>query len=318
MTLSKRTLWESSTTRLVEVTGFKVHANFPFGRRGRQGGGYFEVPGRVIEAVMLHSLAGPFREGEAAVLGLANYHASNPKLDAEGRVVGGGRGWPGPSYHVLVPFRPAVVNGRFEVYQLWPFGMVTWNAGRFWNPRSISVGLGGMHDTRHAPKYSAGQARDPDPTQFEATRSVVLDYLLPSLGLGPEGLISHAEAGKVTCPGDVMEAWAYHVRGREVSWLAPERRLWLAPEERTAPRAPGPRPDRRSLETWQERQAALVGLGFDVGPAGVDGIFGYHTKSAVRAFQRRLGIVVDGVWGAQTEGALRLELARVVAPAVGV
>lgn len=307
--LSRRTLWESPTTRLVEVTGFKLHPNFPFGRRGRQGGGFYEDHQRKVEAVMLHSLAGPFREGEAAVHGLANYHASNPKLDAEGHVVGGGRGWPGPSYHILVPFRPAVVDGRLEVYQLWKSSMVTWHAGKRWNRRSIAVGLGGMHDTRHAPRYSAGQARDPDPLQFEATRSVVVEYLVPSLGLTEADVMSHAEAGKPTCPGDVMEAWCYHLRGREVGWLAQERRLWLPPDQRTAPQQPQLRPDRRSLETWAERQAALVTLGFDVGATGVDGIFGYLTRSAVRAFQRQRGLVVDGVWGEQTEAAVRLGLA---------
>ena len=51
----------------------------------------------------------------------------------------------------------------------------------------------------------------------------------------------------------------------------------------------------RAVKTLQSR---LGDLGLDAGP--VDGIFGSRTKSAVKAFQRRRGLLVDGVVGKNT------------------
>lgn len=51
----------------------------------------------------------------------------------------------------------------------------------------------------------------------------------------------------------------------------------------------------REVRTVQE---LLVGLGFNVG--GIDGLFGEATETAVDAFQKQHGLVVDGVVGPQT------------------
>ncbi|MBI3181895.1 MAG: peptidoglycan-binding protein [Myxococcales bacterium] len=51
-------------------------------------------------------------------------------------------------------------------------------------------------------------------------------------------------------------------------------------------------------EPVRQLQARLRALGFDPGPA--DGAFGPRTEAAVKAFQRRCGIAVDGVVGPQT------------------
>ena len=47
-------------------------------------------------------------------------------------------------------------------------------------------------------------------------------------------------------------------------------------------------------------QQRLCALGFELGDEGVDGFFGRRTQAALRAFQQRRGLLVDGVVGANT------------------
>ena len=54
-------------------------------------------------------------------------------------------------------------------------------------------------------------------------------------------------------------------------------------------------------------QQQLLDLGFD--PNGVDGIFGPGTERALKAFQQRAGITVDGLAGGQTQAAISAEAA---------
>lgn len=49
-------------------------------------------------------------------------------------------------------------------------------------------------------------------------------------------------------------------------------------------------------------QKSLKAKGFDPGP--IDGIFGSKTEAAVRAFQEKNGLQVDGIVGPKTGGAL--------------
>ena len=51
-------------------------------------------------------------------------------------------------------------------------------------------------------------------------------------------------------------------------------------------------------------QQALVDAGFPLPKFGVDGIFGSETRTAVRDFQQASGILIDGLVGPQTMGAL--------------
>ncbi|GAA6620338.1 peptidoglycan-binding domain-containing protein [Scytonema sp. NUACC26] len=56
-------------------------------------------------------------------------------------------------------------------------------------------------------------------------------------------------------------------------------------------------------------QGDLSYLGYDLGPAGVDGIFGEYTEKAVKAFQKDSNITVDGIVGPETGRALGARLA---------
>lgn len=51
-------------------------------------------------------------------------------------------------------------------------------------------------------------------------------------------------------------------------------------------------------------QKALIALGYDLGRAGADGISGVKTITAVRAFQTKAGLTVDGIVGKKTLAAL--------------
>lgn len=81
--------------------------------------------------------------------------------------------------------------------------------------------------------------------------------------------------------------------------------------------SPGPTPDnptpniiQRTLrkgmkgEDVKQLQEALINLGYDLGKNGADGDFGSATYSAVRAFQKAKGLIVDGIAGKATLGAL--------------
>ena len=50
------------------------------------------------------------------------------------------------------------------------------------------------------------------------------------------------------------------------------------------------------LWTAQQRQAALIRLGYDLGRSGADGIWGTHSGNALKSFQSRNGLVVNGCW----------------------
>ena len=51
-------------------------------------------------------------------------------------------------------------------------------------------------------------------------------------------------------------------------------------------------------------QEKLIEKGYDVGPSGADGIYGYSTVEAVKNFQRNNGLNVDGIAGPNTQDAL--------------
>lgn len=62
-----------------------------------------------------------------------------------------------------------------------------------------------------------------------------------------------------------------------------------------------------NLDTLEGVQAALKHLGFD--PGKIDGRDGPNTQDAVRRFQARATIKIDGIVGEQTRGALVTALA---------
>lgn len=314
MTILRTTEWEGEHTRLVRLDGL------PTGP-----GRYREIRGREIETVFVHQSAGNMLRGQKAAERISWFHTAPPKykLNPDGSIrtrmvrgkprkwwIGGGRGWPGAGYTFVIPAFPDTVEGKLEVYRLHPDETVSYHTGGRNNRRGVAVCVAGLYRTRHG--KSRGQEA-PDPTAQMALQELVFDYLLPRYGLtpgpgDPDALCGHFDAGKAACPGDWMEQWVRFMRGEDV------------PDPRTDgvlvdPRDRDDEIDRRPLDTHAQRQAALVELGFDLGPwgpngDGVDGSWGEDSKGALLAFQDTAEIKVDGRWGGQTEAAVRIALAQ--------
>lgn len=287
--------WENDSVRLVALGGLERSPNFPAGLATRSQ--FRQLPRRKVERVVIHQTAGSRKDGIAAPKAIARFATAAPKYGKKNgrtRRVGGGRGWPGCPYPFVVPTIPDVQDGLLVVYRCWPDDWITFHTGPEWNSRATAVAFAGSFKSRHAPRWSQN-AYDPDETALHAGQTLVTEYLLPRYGLTEEHVIGHFDAGKVTCPGDTLEGWVRALRGETAQNLDGCGQ--------------GEAEDRRSLETWEERQWALKELGFDLGPSGVDGIWGFWTRSAVEAFQEDAGLVVDGIWGKNTEAAVRRALA---------
>lgn len=63
-----------------------------------------------------------------------------------------------------------------------------------------------------------------------------------------------------------------------------------------------------ALDSWLERQNALIALGYN--PGGADGVLGPNTKRALKKFQKGNGLVPDGIWGPKTQAAMEKKLKR--------
>jgi hypothetical protein len=70
-----------------------------------------------------------------------------------------------------------------------------------------------------------------------------------------------------------------------------------------------------NVDALRYYQRTLAALGYDLGPRGADGVWGDLTRRAVRAYQQRKGLAVDGILGPDTQRALQAEPMR-PAPAV--
>lgn len=65
-----------------------------------------------------------------------------------------------------------------------------------------------------------------------------------------------------------------------------------------------PKDEAPILTTVADFQKALVDLGYDLGPAGIDNKMGRKTVQAIKLFQGAAGLSVDGILGPKTRSAL--------------
>lgn len=280
--------WSGSCAVLVRATELTRSPNFPYNHR--RSGKYYEVEGREIRSIIVHQTAGGFRDGLEACTRLADWITRPPRYEARnGRSVrvGGGRGFPGAPYTFMVPNRPDVHDGKLVVYRMWDDQWVTWHTRRH-NRDGVGVAFAGSFRTRHAPRLSD---RAPTTMAMDAGADLVENYLLPRHGLSWDDVLGHFDAGKPTCPGDDLEAWIRRERGEAVDWFEVDDSH--------------DRVDRRPLVSPAQRRAALAELGREgFRLAEREGF-----RLAVESVQEQAGIVVDGIWGPQTERAVRRMLA---------
>ena len=70
-------------------------------------------------------------------------------------------------------------------------------------------------------------------------------------------------------------------------------------------------------EAVRELQTKLIELGYNLGSYGADGSFGNATDTAVKSFQRKYGLAVDGIVGQATWNKLNELLKSTEKPIVG-
>lgn len=297
--LTEHVEWESDDVRLVVLGGLPIAPNWPKGQGTSSA--YHDIPNRRVEEVIVHHSGGNLLSGQTAPLRIAQFCVARPKYelkDGRQRLVGGGRGWPGIAYTFVVPARPAVQDGRLVVYRCWPDTMVSWHTGAGHNTRGVGVCVAGSYRSRHV--RGSDLEPKPDATAMVALEGLVVDYLLPRYGITPKsGLLGHFDAGKPTCPGDFLEFWVRGLRGEAVD--QPDAMAQLAHAQGAA------------LDGTRARQGALASLGYHLGPAGVDGVWGHDSRGALEAFQADERLVADGVWGPITEARVTARLAALTA-----
>lgn len=105
-----------------------------------------------------------------------------------------------------------------------------------------------------------------------------------------QNMTVHRWFASKACPGDYL----YNLHGqiaKEVNALLAQKIVYLECQG-------------DAVKEWQE---LLIKRGYSCGDSGADGVFGSSTDGAVRKFQKDNGLTVDGVVGAKTQAALKLE-----------
>jgi len=224
-------------------------------------------------------------------------HSTCPKDGAKGKNLVHGRGWPLMSYHGFVPFEPMVnENRKWVIYYCVDFNTLTWHTGG--GNSGIGIAYQGRFAYRSNPYFRATPGTDGQPSAAQKAICLTIwrEWITPELGIGPEQRKGHFDYGKKGCPGDYIENRIRHARGDDL--LFPLEDVPSQPYQAS-----------EMFDTWVERQAALVVLGYDLGKSGplkngVDNDPGGKTRGAIEALELAAGIdPANGYWDADTEEA---------------
>lgn len=280
------------------------HKNFPHGTTVLKPNGkraipaswsYKWIPNRQIDILYSHQTAGSvYYDGFEALRQTYAFQTRDPAYTADGRWTGRGRGWPSGCYTYYIPYKPVMYKDKPVIFQCWDHGWVTWHSSDNYN--SIAIVCQGYFRSRHMrtfkPRRGCPDGKPSDLQQI-ALNGFYTEYAINDLGLKPQAIRGHADSPrpKPTCPGDLIEGMYRAIQQNEPipNLPPPDSPMFLDV------------PNLLPLETWEDRQAALVLLGHDLGPYGrrnngVDGDPGYITRMAIETTEENLGLVIDGYW----------------------
>jgi len=305
-----------------------ISPGFPYGWRGK--GAKHILGTRKVYGATYHQTYGSITSGEAGPKKTARFLVANPRFKCPkcghvwegtvdypysgcskcndgtiGKNTRRGRGYPKMAYHVFVPFQPRVTaEGKAIIYYCVDFMERSWH-GSSANTHYIGVAFQGMFKSRHIKRFRGIKGTDGQPSDLQKAivRPLWFEWIKPLFGLKDEGLTGHFDFGKAACPGDFIENEIRLVKGVDP-----------LPGYRTSD-DPAPTYDGESewFDTWHERQAALVEMGYDLGDYGpkkngVDGDPGGMTRAALEGFQADADIDITGYWDDSTEDAMRAAL----------
>lgn len=288
-----------------------THKNFPRGahhilkpwsQKPAVRGAYQKHKGRHITKLYCHQTAGSVTaNGFDAPVRTTQFVVNDPawvnrtiKFQTKWVWTGRGRGWPGCCYTYYIPYHPISHKGKIVIFQCWDNDWITWHSSD--NAHSIAIVCQGYFRSRHMRTFKAKKGCPtgaPSPDQLTALEGFVLEYAIDHLHIEHDQILGHYDSPhpKATCPGDDIEKY---VEGVKQGKAAPS----IEPDD-----AP-PMPllaGSLILDTWEERQAALLLLGHDLGEYGklqngVDGDPGYLTRLAIEATEETFGLPIDGYW----------------------
>lgn len=167
----------------------RKHENFPFGD-DLQGLPYYSRT-KPAQFVVVHHSAGQIKRGPIeSIEGTNGVHIDE-------------RGWPCIAYHVYAPYSPLAVNDRSIVYQMNPFGRVTWHT--YGGSAGVGILFQGYFDRERHP--SAAQQR---------LAVSLIDWVLRANGLERDDVRGHFDFTKRECPGPWLEHLVREMRGEQI------------------------------------------------------------------------------------------------------
>ncbi len=188
-------------------------------------------------------------------------------------------------------------DGSIATYQTLPWDHRGWHAGGAANNTHISFEI--CEDNLKSAEYFSKVYRE---------AAQLCAYLCRLYDLNPlaDGvLIDHNEGhdrGIASNHGDIAHWWPKFGKSMD-TFRADVAALLSQKSEETAVALPILQYGSRG-QAVKALQLLLIGNGYDCGSWGADGDFGLATENAVKAYQRKAGLVADGIAGPATWGSL--------------
>ena len=204
------------------------------------------------------------------------------------------------AYTYYVPFAPELYRQKHVIYRCWSHDWVSWHSGD--NVASLAIVFQGYFRSKHIRAFRALPGTDgkPSAVQYQAFH-YLRQYLSQHYGLRPNTFRGHCESpqAKLNCPGDDLLVLCH-----SAAFDAVEKGIEMPLIEHK---------DALSLDSWKERQAALVLFGHNLGATGpkqngVDGVLGPLTRAAIETTEAQFKLPRDGFWDDRFDSIFKLYL----------